>query len=219
MKTVIFDMDGVIIDSEPLHFMVDKIILKKLNINSPDNYLDQFVGFTNPAMWEVIKNEYSVKESIDELIDLQMSIKLKQLEENDYFPIDGITELLKSLAEKNYKAGIASSSPRIFIEAVIKKLKIENYFFKIVSGEEVPKSKPEPDVFLTTAKQLEAKPNSCVVIEDSKSGVAAAKKAGMKCIGFQNPSSGNQDLSSADIIVHSIADIKYSTIENLLKDN
>lgn len=90
MKAVIFDMDGVLIDSEPLHFEVDRAVLKKLNIEVETNYLDKFVGCTNFAMWKIIKKEYSIKKSIEELSDLQIKMKIKILKEGDYKPIKGI---------------------------------------------------------------------------------------------------------------------------------
>lgn len=219
MKAVIFDMDGVLIDSEPLHFKVDKMVLDKLKINESEYYLDRFVGYTNYEMWKIIKSEHSIEKSIDELIDLQMTTKLKYLEESEYKPIDGIKELLEELKRNKIPIGIASSSPRIFIEAVINKIGIAEYFDNWISGEEVEKSKPEPDVFLKAAELLGAKPVECVVIEDSRSGTIAAKRAGMKCIGYKNLNSGTQDLSMADTIVNSISDINYEKMTKLFDEN
>lgn len=110
---------------------------------------------------------------------------------------------------------IASSSPRIFIEAVIRKIELIDFFDLWVSGEEVERSKPEPDVFLRTAELLNVLPCDCVVIEDSTNGVIAAKKAGMKCIGFKNPNSGHQDLREAALVVSKISEISYFSIEKL----
>ena len=68
MEAVIFDMDGVLIDSEPLHFEVDQLVLRKLNIYEGKSYLERFVGYTNPAMWQIIKEEFSIERTIEELI-------------------------------------------------------------------------------------------------------------------------------------------------------
>lgn len=215
MKAVIFDMDGVLIDSEPLHFEVDKMVLKKLNINEDEHYLERFVGYTNPAMWKIIKSEYSIDKTVEELIELQMTTKLKYLEESNYTAIQGIKELLEEISEHKIPIGIASSSPRIFIEAVIEKIGISKYFNNWISGEEVEKSKPEPHVFLKAAELLGVNPEQCIVIEDSKSGTIAAKKAGMKCIGYKNVNSGNQDLSRADVIVDRITEINFEMMKGL----
>ena len=215
MEAVIFDMDGVLIDSEPLHFEVDQLVLRKLNIYEGKSYLERFVGYTNPAMWQIIKEEFSIESTIEELIELQMTVKLSHLEQSNYEAIEGIKELLKELQSYNVPIAIASSSPRIFIEAVIKKIQIVEYFQDWISGEEVPKSKPEPDVFLKAAELLNVNPERCMVIEDSKSGTIAAKSAGMKCIGYKNVNSGNQDLSKADLVVDRISEISYKRMKEL----
>jgi len=219
MKAVIFDMDGVLIDSEPMHLKVENMMLDRLGIDAPENYLKQFVGWTNPAMWKKIRSDYKVKESIEELIDIQMEMKLNYLNENDYEPIDGVIDLLDELQEKQVKIGLASSSPVEFIDAVLKKLKIEEYFLKWQSGENVENSKPAPDVFFEVAKLIEEDTKDCIVVEDSKSGTIAAKSAGMKCVGFQNINSGNQDLSEADTIVDSMTMIDYEFLKDLFKNN
>ncbi|OHD38055.1 MAG: phosphatase [Spirochaetes bacterium GWF1_31_7] len=210
-------MDGVLIDSEPLHFEVDQMVLRKLNINESKSYLERFVGYTNCAMWQIIQNEYSIEKTIDELIELQMTTKLHFLEKSDYKAIDGIKELLEEIRLNKIPMGIASSSPRVFIEAVINKIGISQYFDNWISGEEVEKSKPEPDVFLKISELLGVNPDKCIVIEDSKSGTIAAKKAGMKCIGYKNINSGNQDLSIADLIIDRIPEINVHTMKELMR--
>lgn len=92
---------------------------------------------------------------------------------------------------------------------ILNKLEIIKYFDIIVSGDEVQNSKPSPDIFLLAAKLLCAMPNECLVIEDSENGVKAAKLAGMKCVGFKNPNSGNQDLTLSDTVVCSISEIDF----------
>lgn len=218
IEAVIFDMDGVLIDSEPLHFEVDEMVLKHLKIPEGKHYLERFVGFTNPAMWKIIKEEYQLEPTIKALIELQMRIKLDYLEKSNYVAMDGVLELLNKIQAKKIPLAIASSSPRIFIEAVIEKIQIEKYFQIVVSGEEVPESKPAPDVFLKAAELLGVQPENCLVIEDSKSGTIAAKSAGMKCIGFRNPNSGNQELSFADLIVDDFNEISLPRIENLFSN-
>ena len=94
---------------------------------------------------------------------------------------------------------------------VVSKFELEDYFSCILSGEEVENGKPAPDIYVETAKKLGIVPEECIVIEDSKNGVMAAKEAGMKCIGFKNINSGEQDLSKADYIVNSIVEIKIQS--------
>lgn len=215
LEAVIFDMDGVIINSEPIHFEVDKNTLKQCNINILDEELNEYVGMTNPEMWTNLKDKYEIKHSVEELIKLQMDMKLNAIRNRDEKPIGGVLNLLKSLRDNNIKIALASSSPRLFIMAVLKKFEIEEYFLHILSGEEVKKGKPEPDIFLEVSKLLKVNAENCLVIEDSRNGVKAAKNAGMKCVGFINKDSGIQDLSQADLVVDSLENVNLSIIENL----
>lgn len=214
VKAFIFDMDGVIIDSEPLHFAVDLMILEQFGLNLDKEKLEQYVGMTNPEMWKLIKEEYGVANTVEEMIEAQLARKLTHLDETELEPIRGIRELLLELRNNNISIGLASSSPRVFIEAVLTKFTIIDQFSCIVSGEEVDRGKPAPDVYLEAARMLKVKPEDCVVLEDAKHGVKAAKRAGMRCIGYVNPNSGNQDLSEADFTVTSINEI---SLHHLLK--
>jgi HAD superfamily hydrolase (TIGR01509 family) len=216
MKAVIFDLDGVLIDSEPLHAMADSQLLKVSGVVAPENYFDRFVGWTSKAMWEEIKKEYNIVLSAGELMELQVPLKLKLLQESEYKPVPGIIELLAFLKKMDIILAIASSSPRQFIEAVIDKIEIKQYFAKWLSGEEAAHSKPAPDIYLKVAELLNVNPHECIVIEDSTSGIIAAKRAGMRCIGYKNLNSGNQDLSEADLIVDKIEDIDFTNIASAI---
>jgi len=204
INAVIFDLDGVLIDSEPLHAMADTQLLIESGINIPQNYFDRFVGWTNKAMWEQIKKEFPLKQGYEELTKRQMILKLNLLKQINFEPVGGIPELLEALKMNHIPMAIASSSPRQFIEAEIDKIGIKQYFTCWISGEEVAQSKPEPDIFLKAAELLKVNPPECIVIEDSESGTVAAKRAGMTCIGYRNPNSGQQDLSKADLIIEVI---------------
>ena len=210
MKAVIFDLDGVLIDSEPLHAMADSQLLKESGVVAPENYFDRFVGWTSKPMWEEIKKDYHITLSAEELMELQLPLKLKLLKESDYEPVSGIIELLVRLKKMDIPMAIASSSPRQFIEAVIEKIEIKQFFTLWLSGEEIAHSKPEPDIFLKVAELLDINPHGCIVIEDSTSGIIAANRAGMRCIGYKNLNSGNQDLSGADLIVNKIEEISFT---------
>jgi len=208
IKAVIFDMDGVIIDSEPIYLRVEMELFNKLGLTITEKDHDAFVGTTTRNMWEVLKNKFDISQSVDELVELERkSYDERLVSQKDLAPISGIIELIQSLNKIGMKLAIASSSLRSQIEIVVDLFKIRSYFLQLVSGDEVSKGKPEPDIFLLAAERLNAKPQECLVIEDSRNGVEAAKKAGMKCIGFQNPSSGRQDLSRADVVVGGIEGI------------
>ncbi|MFD0693003.1 HAD family hydrolase [Paenibacillus sp. GCM10027628] len=212
-KAFIFDMDGVIIDSEPIHFDAEMRTMSYLGAAITKEELERFVGMTNPEMWKIITQEYQLKQSIDEIIEYQVALKINLLQACLIEPIDGIRELINDLKQHRIPIGLASSSPRVFIEEVLRKFDLTHAFDCIVSGEEVKQGKPAPDVYLEAAALLGVEPVNCFVVEDARHGVAAAKAAGMTCFGYVNPNSGNQDLSKADFMIDSIREIK---IEELL---
>lgn len=215
LKAVIFDMDGVLVDSEPIHFEVDKQVLKKCGFDGNYNVLSAYIGISNPEMWKDLKEKYNLALSVEELIKLQYDLKIKILHEIKIQPIEGIKDLLNTLKQNKIITAVASSSPRYFIEAMLKKTGIMEYFSVILSGEEVQKGKPQPDIFVKAAELLNVNPQECIVIEDSASGVKAALSAGMKCIGYVNLNSGSQDLSKASAIVDKIGAIDFDFMINL----
>lgn len=210
MKAVIFDMDGVIIDSEPIHNTVILSTLDHFGIPFNAADLSKFVGTTNTSLFNKLITKHALDISPTTINDyhyknLRTTI-LKELSE----PISGIRQLLSTIKHYHLATAIASSSSLDLINSVTQKFNISDYFQHLTSGENLPHSKPDPTIYLLTAKKLGVSPADCLVIEDAHLGVKAAKAAGMTCIGFQNPNSGNQDLSAADKIVTSITEINLS---------
>ncbi len=209
LKAVIFDMDGVIIDSEPIHFNIEKQIFSYLGIPVSDSEHHSLVGTTTRAMWSSLKNKFKLELSLEELIELSSKRYLDYISiYNKMLLLPGIANLIEELYRNNIQQAIASSSTLEHIEFVLRKYNLKEYFDEIICGDYVSKSKPAPDIFLYAANQLQIRPEECIVIEDSENGVTAAKFAGMKCIGFNNSNSGNQDLSTADLIIDNFADYK-----------
>lgn len=215
LKAVIFDMDGVLIDSEPLHFSAIKTVLSKYGINVGDEYLNNFVGDTNEHLWTVAKEEFGLTKTIDFYIEQQLKSTITCLKEGDYNPINGILYLLQELQNNHIPIGIASSSPPIVISTIIEKIGIRSYINKWVSGNEVAESKPAPYIYLKAAAMFGLQPSECVAIEDSYYGVTAAKAAGLKCIGYKNSEAVEQDLSQADLIVDNIKKISLEKMKKL----
>ncbi len=200
-------MDGVLLDSEPLHFASDMNTMKHFGIHITPKDLEEFVGMVDREMLITLKQRHNSPYSVSEMLEYQRNAKVEALKASDIGPIDGIRELLAELKANRVRLAVASSSPRRFINTALSKLEITPHFEIIVSGEEVPHGKPAPDIYLEASRQLGVSPGDCVVLEDSGAGVRAAKAAQMKCIGFRNPNSGNQDLTGADLVVESIGEI------------
>jgi len=212
MKAFIFDMDGVIIDSEPLH---NEIILQTLayfKIPFVAENLEQYAGTTTAFLFSKIVEERNLALDVAEMVDYKDQYVIQGIRDSDLVPIPGILDLLAALKQLQIPVAIASSSAVPFIDAVVEKLKLVNRFDIIMSGEALPKSKPDPAIYLLTANQLGVNPLDCVVLEDASLGVQAAKAAGMFCIAFQNKNSGQQNLSQADQIVAKISDIDISIL-------
>ncbi|WP_434564934.1 HAD family phosphatase [Thermoanaerobacterium thermosaccharolyticum] len=213
-EAVIFDMDGVLIDSEPLHLKLEEEIFKEIGANVSFEEHNSFVGTTSHYMWEYIKTKYNIPYTVDKLVEMDRRRYFDYIlkHEDAVKPIEGVGELVKELYSKKVKLAVASSSPIDVIELVVKRLKLKDYFNELVSGDFVKRSKPYPDIFLYAAEKLNVVPEKCLVVEDSNKGVLAAKSAGMKVVGFINPNSGNQDIKMADMIIQSFYDINYEKL-------
>lgn len=199
---VIFDMDGVLIDSEPAYMEMNNKLFAELGINLEESNYHELVGMSSVKMWTMLKKNFNLNNEVQELINLEKSRMFEILNSDRVSqPIDGIINLLSLLKEKNFILCVASSSAKKNIELVLKKHNLYKFFDYIVSGEEVEHGKPSPDIFLNAANKFNVPIDKCFVIEDSANGVIAAKSAGMKCIGFKNNGTNQQNLSGADKII------------------
>lgn len=208
MKLIIFDLDGVLLDSEPLYMTMNQKFFKTLGAEISEEVYHTFVGISATTMWANIKAKAHLSQSVEELKGLEKELKYKTLNETQLVPTEGVVELLEKLKAGQNTMAIASSGLRKNIDLILNKLNVTQYFDLIVSGEDVLKGKPEPDIFLKVSDHFGRKPEDSVVIEDSKNGVLAAKAAGMTCLAYFNPHSGNQDLTKADFVFDHFKDPK-----------
>lgn len=219
LRCVIFDMDGVIVDSESIHITSEKVLFRSLGMHIDDEEHFSFVGTTSVNMWQQLKQKYGLKGTIPELIALEHKAYWDYLKkEKNLKPIAFVKKLVRQLSKMKIKLIVASSSPLNQIEYILVKLELKKYFSFWLSGDQVRRGKPEPDIFLEACKLGKVRPQECVVIEDSQNGVIAAREAGIKCVAYQNPGSGKQDLSRANLVVKSIGQISYSLLRQLIND-
>jgi HAD superfamily hydrolase (TIGR01509 family) len=216
ITAVIFDMDGVIINSEPAFQKIEKDMFKEFGIDMKDEEYMTYVGTNIVEMWAWIAEKHDVKLNIDEVIEEEKRRYLALLHSDQAMdPIDGVLELIDDLYKANYTLTIASSSSCEIIKSVTEKFHIEDRFKALISSDMVENSKPNPDIFNKTAETIQENPGNCLVIEDSENGVLAAKAANMKCIGFRSEHTGQQDLSKADWVVESIKEITVDKIQKI----
>jgi HAD superfamily hydrolase (TIGR01509 family) len=201
-KVVIFDMDGVIIDSEPAYLEMNKRLFSDFAIDMDEENYKALVGLPSLPMWKMLKEKYKLKNDITDFMDMERRRMLEILDSEVISkPIDGVENLMQMLKGNHIRLSVASSSARDNINFVLKKLKLEHYFDYTVSGEDVAHGKPAPDIFLNVADNLNCDPENCFVIEDSKNGIIAANAAGMFSIGFTNNRMNSQNLCDADLIL------------------
>lgn len=213
IKAVIFDMDGVISDTQKFHGEIESSIFEKHGIKlSPREIEEKYAGMSDKEFFETVFNKFNKKLYVEGAIEEKWDTLLKSAK-GKISGIYGITELVKRLHDSNLKLGVASASRKEFIELVLSELRLTEYFDAITSSTEVESGKPNPDIFLLTAKKLNANPKECLVIEDGKLGVTASKRAGMKCI-WINWHHKNDNIE-ADKIVDELKDINLSIIQSL----
>lgn len=223
MKTILFDMDGVLVATEHMHYEALNCVLDRTVGRTMDwGYYTQFIGSTTTFLWNTLDRDFGLDGQTASLHAAYTQQKIEFLKERGHVPVDGSPELVRALSRRGYRMAVASSSPMCEITEVVQALGLEGCFEFLISGETVEHPKPAPDIFLKAAEHLGAAPEDCIVIEDSANGVRAAKAAGMTCIALRNPDSGNQDLSPADIIIdalgdalHHIAGLPYLATERL----
>lgn len=218
LKAVIFDMDGVIVDSEPVHAKAAAFALKKYKVDISIEYFYQFIGSTTYYMCQKMIEDYNIDATPETLLDLNNEMKQYLLEKEGYPVIPYVIDLMKDLHSHGIKLIIASSSMPEAIQRVMQSLHIESYFEGFISGMQVANPKPAPDIFLAACDFLSVSPEECIVIEDSTNGVNAAYQAGITSIGFVNPNSGNQDLSKAAILVEGFDEVDYEFIKEVYQD-
>ncbi len=216
LKAVIFDMDGVIIDSEPQHARAALRVLNRHGANADYDYCSSFIGSSTKVFTQDIMKRFPLSISLEDLLKEMNLEKKKILKEEGYAIIEGITDLIKKLYHAGIRLAIASSSSPTEIENTVKALHIKKYFTKLISCAHVEHPKPAPDSFLLALKELGVSPQETVVVEDSCFGSQAAKAAGIPCVGYLNPHSGNQDLSAANVLLESFVGIDERFFHNIL---
>lgn len=209
VKNIIFDLDGVIVDSEPIYDKGISKFLAQKGYSISSDLLQSLRGTTMSYFWEALQREFDFEEPLDKIrSDNEAFFDNVFKTSSDIKAIDGLNEFLSHSFDLGSVTALASSSGRRRINIILDRLQLKESFITIASGDEVKNGKPDPEIFLLAAERMKARPKDCVVIEDSTNGVKAAKSAGMICIGFTGTTDHDQNLSDADIIVGSFSELK-----------
>ena len=181
VKLVIFDMDGLIFDSEKVSYDSWIEAAKVFNINFDMKLFYRLLGTNHESVRNTLINEFGDKINVDDYIEERRKINFSKIS-NGVEKKEGLDELLEYLTEKNIRKAVATSSNRELALNLLSKANILHYFDYVLCGDEVKKSKPDPEVFLNVAKKLEVNPENCMVLEDSEAGTIAGSRGRMRVI-------------------------------------
>lgn len=216
-KAIIFDMDGVIINSEPLHKKAYQSMFDEFNLEVSDKLYASFTGMATFPICEKLCEIFSLNHNPKVLVENKRKhfkrLFDKGLEIN---LIEGVRELIQHYYENNLILILASSASMDNINMIFKKFDLDHYFKMKISGADLKASKPHPEIFEKAVAFSGHSKVDCLVIEDSTNGILAAKAADIYCVGFDSEHSKNQDYSSADLVINSFDDIRVENLKMLL---
>lgn len=216
IQTVIFDMDGVIVDTEPVHHYAYNQHFKMLNIEITPEMYASFTGNSTKNIFERLKATYNLEDDVQTLVETKRNLFNEAFDhKEDLYLLDGVEDLIKDLHHNGMQLVLASSSAKVTINRIFNRFGLHQYFSHIVSGEDFPKSKPHPAIFEHAAYISQTPRENCIVIEDSTNGIIAAKAAGIYCIGYDSVNSKMQDYSLADQVISNFKELNYQIIRNL----
>lgn len=206
IRAVIFDMDGVLVDSEPFGFEALRRVMARHDLPYTEGENAEFLGRTTLDSCRILKARHRLPESEETLADWYVEGMLEQIARGP-IPMAGVPEVLERVRAAGYRMALASSAEVRVIRANLTALAIEPLFEAVVSGTQVPRGKPAPDVFLAAAARLDVPPAACLVVEDSRNGLLAAKAAGMRCAVAPCDHTRHQDFREADHRLGSLPDL------------
>lgn len=215
LKAVLFDMDGVIVDTEPLHRKAYYKTFEGIEIEVSDELYSTFTGASTQKVFDTIIQHFSLEESCEDLM-LRKRAAFKEYFYNDldFDLVHGVRELIQHYYENDVKLVLASSATRTTIDMVFEKFKLDEFFIGKISGADLKESKPNPEIFLRAAEISGEPKANCMVIEDSTNGILAAHRAGIFCAGFKSQNTFQQDYSLAKIVVSDFKELELTKLEN-----
>ncbi|WP_027084608.1 HAD family hydrolase [Cohnella panacarvi] len=200
MEVVIFDMDGVIIDSHSIAIRLLREAANSYGCNLSDEEIQSWGSLSSRQFWTKVKEDFQLPHELNELIQsYNVDREIDLYREIELIP--GVRDFLVALRERGIKTALATSASRKRMNAVLDIFNIGKYFDQCVCDDEVEASKPDPEIFLLAASKLQVDPTRCVVIEDSRNGLLAAKSAGMKCVAFKGLAHVQEKMDGADIVL------------------
>ncbi len=217
LKAVIFDMDGVIIDSEPMHNKAYHDMFDEVGIDVSSELYESFTGQSTINICKRLCDHFDLKEAPETLVALKRKHYKQFFDSNSNLGlIDGVLDLIKNYYTNGLTLVLASSAAMTSINQIFDRFDLNQYFIAKLSGGDLKQSKPHPEIFIKAAEATGFSIEECIVIEDSTNGIEAAKAAGIYCVGFDSFHSKNQDYSKANKVITDFKDIYFDKAVNLL---
>lgn len=215
-KAVIFDMDGVLVDSYDAHLESWLVMAEEQGQSFTKEHFNQVFGRTSfeiiAELWE--NCDFSREEMIE--MDDRKEVIFRKILQKNFPAMPGIKELVVALDEAGFQLAVGSSGPPENIEFVLNALGLKDRFDAIVTGKDVTRGKPDPEVFLTAAKKVGVDPSRCVVVEDAPPGIQAAHAGGIRCIGLASTGRTPEMLSEAEMVIESLESLTPDSFDQLL---
>lgn len=207
LKAVLFDMDGVIVDTEPLHHKAYHGMFKEVGIDVSDELYESFTGKSTKNVCLQLKEKFNLSHSVDELMAKKRVLFKHYFDTDpDFDLLSGVRELIQFYHKNGVKLILASSASMNTINWVFDRFDLNQYFIGKISGADLKESKPNPEIFIKAQELSGENKENCIVIEDSTNGIKAAFDANIYCIAYKSPHSKNQDYSLANKIIDKFED-------------
>jgi HAD superfamily hydrolase (TIGR01509 family) len=211
-QAVLFDLDGLIVDTEPYQFRAFQTLLERRGIHLPESMMDTLLGYDEITNLRQLKPIYNLTEEPEELLKERRQIYLETIQQEPIHALEGFWEVSEEARRQGMRQAIVSSSPRQYVEIVLARLfeerpqagEYSSYFEEIICGEDAGRAKPAPDIYLLAASRLKVAPKECLVFEDSPAGVQAAAAAGMSCLAVVTRYARPEDFSGARAVFTSL---------------
>jgi HAD superfamily hydrolase (TIGR01509 family) len=207
IRTILFDLDGLMVDSEPHSLTSWRVVLAERKVDLEQAVIDRMFGLRHIEAARMLVSVYRLTEDPSVLAREKEEYQIAHLH-GQIMPMPGLRPLLEELERRGLGRAVASSGTRRYVEAVLRAIGVTDCFQARVCGDEVARGKPAPDIFLAAARALGSDSRYCLVLEDAPAGIQAAKAAGMWCVAVPNNYTRSLDLSGADLIVPSLDAIR-----------
>lgn len=219
LKAALFDLDGLIADTESLHVSSYHKMANDMGIKLNDEYIHSFIGVATKDNVKRIIKDFNINKNFEDVLKLRYQYYIKEIRNSNLKPMEGAKETIIFLRDHGLKTALVTSSIKEQAIEVLKKIFPDDVYYSkeefklrlfdfMIFGDDVKHSKPDPEIYIKASKLLRVEPNYCIVFEDSSAGVISAKSAGMYVIAVPNYHTKNQDFSKADYKINSLIDFQ-----------